>query len=82
MTGHVNLKTTDVPIIAGLVRIFGLRHGLFLKKPGRSGIYCPHCREPSVRAKRRGGKDACARLLGLYPWRCPDCRYRFYRLRR
>ena len=80
MTRGVNLKAIDLSVIATLVRIF-VRHDP-VKAPDRREICCPHCRGLSVRTRRRGGKDACARLIGLYPWRCPDCSQRFYRLRR
>jgi predicted RNA-binding Zn-ribbon protein involved in translation (DUF1610 family) len=43
---------------------------------------CPYCGEPNdIRRARRHGLDWLLAVFFLVPYRCRDCRERFYRFR-
>jgi DNA-directed RNA polymerase subunit RPC12/RpoP len=42
-------------------------------------VSCPYCDSVECyRSERHGWQDFSRRLLGMFPWRCKECRYRFY----
>jgi hypothetical protein len=42
-------------------------------------MICPQCRSADCYRSRRGGaRDALCRSVGLKPWRCQTCNFRFY----
>jgi uncharacterized protein with PIN domain len=43
-------------------------------------LRCPQCTSPLVRRSHRRGSERLLSLLTLYPFRCEECRIRFWRL--
>jgi hypothetical protein len=43
-------------------------------------VQCPQCTSTVIRRSHRRGNERLLSLLGIYPFRCEDCRCRFRRL--
>jgi C4-type Zn-finger protein len=50
-----------------------------LEVPGLSDMNCPVCKgKDARRSRRQNAADYILGVMGVYPWRCRDCRARFY----